>query len=284
MAEWIESLLNKGTERWPHVLCSKFAQNFAWGVFYFKDGDPAKEQFIAACRDLSVEIVQRKRHLLVGKEDLPRYPYYYLRVIDDSYLAVDGGDYLDRTRACPGGANFGRCNTGIIQSGVVEILKDQPKTDILQLISASRFKVYVISRRLKETLVSMNATSVEFLPCKGAGEEFFQLRVVGKVMSPPDVGAIEIRSRCPNCGALQRYQAEHPSRFQPSSLASVDFQRSMTIRSNGETYQRFLDVDIISSRVQVLLASGEFTGWKRYSDGPPIEFGVVEIEGAPWLH
>lgn len=282
MPEWIESLLQKWGERWPAPLRSTFAQYFTGGTFCFRDGDPAKVEFLKMCRDLSVEIVQRKRHLLVGKDELPDYPYYYLRVVDDSDLAVGGGDYLDRTSACPGGTNIGRCKTGVVQSGPVEV-KGRPNTDIIQLISASCFKVYVISHRLKEALTSMNATGVEFLPCKGSLENFFQLRITAEVSGPPDVGSIRISRRCPTCGLLFSYQAEHLSRFQPSSLVSVDFQRSITVRGSNEVFRRFPEVEIISSRIQVLLASGEFTGWKRYLDFPVVEFGVVEIEGAPWL-
>jgi hypothetical protein len=283
MAEWIESLLNKGTERWPESLCAQFAKNFAMGVFYFHDGDPAKEKFIGACRVLSVEIVRRKRHLLVGKEELANYPYYYLRVVNDGEpeLVIDNDAFLDRSTACPSGRGMGRCTTGVVQRGAIEIQKP-PKSDIIQLFSASRFNIYLVSRRLKNALESMNATGVEFLPCRGKGEGWFQLRMTGEVLEPPDAGKIEIITRCPICGAIRAFYSEF-SRFSAGALAPFDFQSCKSFQSGGNVYQALHDGDIISPRVQALLASGEFTGWKRYLDGPPVDFGVVEIEGASWL-
>lgn len=281
MAEWIECFLNKRTERWPEALCLKFAQNFAWGVFYFRDGDATKEQFLKACRNLSTDIEKRKWHLEIRKEELVHYPYYYLCVAADVDMEVDGGDFLDRARACPSGKGLGRCTTGVVQSSSVEI-KEPPKTDIIELPSACRFKIYVVSQRLKSALESIKATGVEFLPCRGNGEGFFQLRITGETLAPPDVGKIEILTRCPSCGILRAFYAEC-SRFSAGALAPLDFQSCKSIRSGSNMYQALRYGDIISSRVQILLASGEFIGRRRCSDGPPIEFGVVEIEGAPWL-
>ena len=284
MAEWIESLLNKGTERWPESLHANFSGNFAMGVFYFRDGDPAKEKFLAACGELSVEIVRRKRHLMIKREELANYPYYYLRVINDGDpdLVVDNDAFLDRSTACPSGKGMGRCTTGVVQCGAIEIQKP-PQTDIIQLFSASRFNIYIVSKRLKDALESMKATGVEFLPCKGQqGEVFFQLRVTGEALAPPNAGKIDIVKRCPSCGVIRAYYAEF-ARFSAGALAPFDFQSCKSFRSGDDVYQAMHDSDIISSRIQAVLAGDEFTGWKRYLDGPPVDYGVVEIEGAPWL-
>ena len=281
MAEWIESLLNKGTDRWPEALRSAFARNFTGGVFCFRDGDPGKGEFLKMCGNLSVGIVQRKRRLVISTEEIPNYPYYYLRVAEEE--GVRGRGFLDRSNACPGDEALGRCWTGVVQSGLVEIFGEEPKADITLVPSGSRFHVYIVSRRLKEALESMNVTGVGFLPCRGRGEGRFQLRIIANVVNPPDVGNIRVIMECPSCGLLRNYEADHLLRFRPDSLVSVDFQSSSTLQSHEKVYPQVYDVDIISSRVQALLASGEFTGGKRYLDFPRVDFGVVEIEGASWL-
>jgi hypothetical protein len=76
---------------------------------------------------------------------------------------------------------------------------------------------------------------------------------------------------------LYWYETEYPARFKATGLAEADFQYYDTIHSGAETYRIGGHVDIVSSRVQILLVKGGFTGRRAYWADPPVEFGIVDV-------
>lgn len=262
---------------------------------YFKNNDAAEAEFVELCQLRGIRTYRKSLLEYSGKGPCER-PFYYLSVknsrdhsLDSFRLTCDPGD-------------GGMCLSQVQQIAPVII---EPRTarlldknDILVRNYPISPKVYLISKRLKVLLETNQASGCTFRACiaaerlngrslteVGVPEEeleasanYFQLRIVSKVASPPHVGRMRKSKRCPKCNSVEIAITELQPYFLSGDLSSMDFQycnemfadNAGRLRLSGESA-------IVSGRILRLLLESGVKGFARQCTDPPVKFEVVEV-------
>lgn len=172
------------------------------------------------------------------------------------------------------------------------------KNDILVRNYPISPKIYLVSKRLKDLLQTNQASGCAFRACMAAerlrgpsltqaalpeeeleaSANYFQLRIVSKVASPPHVGRMRKSKGCPKCNSAEIAITELQPYFLPGDLSSIDFQYFNEMLADNVGRLRLSgEGAIVSGRIlRVLLESGVKGLARQYTD-PPVKFEVVEV-------
>ncbi|MCP3960935.1 MAG: hypothetical protein GY719_24070 [bacterium] len=285
-------------EEWPAELREEFGRHFSrFGVPSFAVDSEADQRFRASVERRRIPAL-RDTILACTGEHVYEHPFHYLSVRSDR--SYDKGDFLDLSAACPGDSRV-RCRIGARQTG--KLVMDAGKSKDLDLIeesSSPRPKVFIVSRRLRDSLRQADFRGFRLVPTLRRGatysdqqrelsyvddrlvEEapFFQLLVTARAPGAPWVGEV-VRTfyQCSRCGTLNGAFFESGPRFKPEDLdQDADIQTLSRYRTSNQGQVEIMgEVVVISARFLRFLKDNKVRGLARYSSDPPAKHGIVDL-------
>ena len=250
---------------------------------YFESGSESETGFLRFC---SSHGYQTNRKTIL--EYNPRCndsdaPFLYLCLKDDRGRCVVDlePDFIDMSRACPGGESFGICNRGAEQNGDVSISDGGTKVLMQYDFVVARFpfvpKLHFVSQRLEQIFRDARPTGCEIVRCN-SDTPSFQMRIQAKTRMPVKVGSARISKRCPRCGAVKLMFSSEERYFRQGDLEEVDFQTCDRYETdNVGTFYIPNAFPIVSRRIFELLLQHDIQGVDRYTTDPPVRHAVVQI-------
>jgi hypothetical protein len=283
---------------WPVEISERFQAHSVFEMsagYYFEPESAEHSAFLALADRLRLDIFAQDLVRVSGKE-VSDYPYYRLNgKVDKEY---EKPEYMDWQSRCAGDEQT-MCRVGGRQHTKIVFDPARSKSlDIMELPEQINPHIYIISKRLKDSLHEHGFTGFRTVPCLESQNRFsqsdlaledssaelearankFQLIVTARPEHPPHVRRIRIRRRCTSCGTVYLFFGGGTPYFERGEPADTDFQVYHSYQSENEgTFDIAGRVCVVSTRFIQLMEENRFTGLELYSKTPPIPYGVVPI-------
>ena len=264
--------------------------------YFFDPESEEHSEFLDLAGRLKLDVFEEDLVRVSGKE-VGDYPYYRLAVkVDKEYEKLE---YMDWQSCCAGDEQT-ICRVGGRQCTKVLLDPTSSKSlDIMELPEQINPHIYIVSKRLMESLHEHGFTGFRTIPClENQNNSFsqsdlalednsaelrakankFQLIVTATPERPPHVRRITIRRRCATCGTVYLFFGGGTPYFERGEPADTDFQVYRSYQSENEgTFDIAGQVCVVSARFIRLMEENRFTGLEKYMKTPPIPYGVVPV-------